>query len=215
MEKPTEILKEFINELTGEGIVFGETKLVKLLYLLEVEYFRQFRERLTDLNWTYYKYGPYAFEIEGILSKFPFVKDEYTFDISKKFKEFKIDGYDKTDLDELVKVLIKNLIRKWGIEDLNDLLDYVYFETEPMKDAKKNKVLDFSLIKEKEAFKYKKFTLDQEIIKGIHQKLKEKKLRIERLKKDFKDQRSFKEFYSDMLSNKGNIGINGECKFGE
>lgn len=215
MEKPAEILTEFINELTSEEIIFGETKLIKLFYLLEIEYYKQIRERLTDLKWIYYKYGPYAFEFEKILSKFPFIKDEYTFDLNKAFKSFKLDSYEKTQLDDFIKILIKKLIKRWGLEDTNDLLDYVYFETEPMEKAKKNEELDFSLIKEEERTAYKEVKLDSEIINGIFQKLKEKKKDIKKIQYNLKDQRSFKDFYYDLLSNKENVEIKGNCNFKE
>ena len=38
------------------------------------------------------------------------------------------------------------MVRQWGLEDLKTLLDYVYFETEPMQQAHRGETLVFSKI---------------------------------------------------------------------
>ena len=43
-----------------------------------------------------------------------------------------------------VVALIKQLVKKWGGVELNKLLDHVYFDTEPMENAKRYELLDFS-----------------------------------------------------------------------
>ena len=45
------------------------TRLVKLMYLAEVEYFRQERERLTNLEWRFYLYGPYPPSLKSVLGE--------------------------------------------------------------------------------------------------------------------------------------------------
>ena len=37
-----------------------KTRLIKLAYLVEVEYYRLFGERISNTKWIYYKYGPYV-----------------------------------------------------------------------------------------------------------------------------------------------------------
>jgi len=49
-----------------------------------------------------------------------------------------------------IESLISNIVKQWGDADLNQLLDYVYFETEPMQEAKRGELLDFSLIEPQE-----------------------------------------------------------------
>jgi len=211
MENTKEVLREIIIKLNNNDIVFGEVKLTKLFYLLEIEYYRQKQERLTDLKWIYYKYGPYSFELSNILKKYPFIKDEYSFDIYKTIKKFKADDLSETKIDELVKAIIFKLVKKWGFEDNNELLDYVYFETEPMIIAEKNKELDFSVIKPLELQPYKKVRLDKEIIRQLHKKIEEKKYKISLIKRNIKSNESFKEFYLDLLNTINKNDIKGNC----
>jgi hypothetical protein len=42
--------------------------------------------------------------------------------------------------------MIDDTIRRWALEDLNILLNHVYFETEPMVDAEPGEILDFNRI---------------------------------------------------------------------
>jgi len=45
----------------------GKTRLIKLLYLLDIENYKSYQRIFTELDWIFYKYGPYAFEIEKFL----------------------------------------------------------------------------------------------------------------------------------------------------
>lgn len=175
MKKMKEILKELIKRLNENDIIFGEVKLTKLFYLLEIDYFRKKRERLTNLKWIYYKYGPYSFELSNLLKKYPFIKDEYTYDLGKSFHKFSSDDLSETNIDEFIKALIFKVVKRWGIEDTNELLDYVYFETEPMTVVNKGAVLDFNTIKPIEPQIYKKIKLDKKVIEILHKKIEEKK----------------------------------------
>src|SRR5690348_15440932 len=52
----------------GDGGV-GKTKLLKLLYLSDIEYFRVFRRTLTGFDWRFYLYGPWAPQFDEILQR--------------------------------------------------------------------------------------------------------------------------------------------------
>ena len=41
-------------------------RLVKFLYLIDIEHYRRYRRTLTGLNWIYYLFGPYAFSLPQI-----------------------------------------------------------------------------------------------------------------------------------------------------
>ena len=66
-EKVLNIFKEILKQAREERYSVRITKLVKLLYLLEVEYYRIYQKQLTELEWKFFYYGPYAPEIEEIL----------------------------------------------------------------------------------------------------------------------------------------------------
>jgi hypothetical protein len=64
----SDFIKHIIFLSSELGIVLTKTPLIKLLYLIDVEYYRATGEKLTNIDWIFYKYGPYAFELEGILT---------------------------------------------------------------------------------------------------------------------------------------------------
>ena len=45
-----------------------------------------------------------------------------------------------------VSCLLDRVVKQWGDADLNLLLDHVYFDTEPMRDASRGACLDFSTL---------------------------------------------------------------------
>lgn len=146
------LITHIATELAHEGIGFGKTKLVKLIYLVDVENYRARRKTLTGLEWIFHHYGPYAFEIDKALA-------ELAFDIPQESAAtagghaatvFKPSGGVKSRLGEHVRVselrLVDRVIRAWGETELNPLLNRVYFHTEPMEDAARGETLDFSKI---------------------------------------------------------------------
>jgi hypothetical protein len=48
------------------------------------------------------------------------------------------------DVPDELSSIIEVLVKKLGDADLNSLLDYVYFDTEPMENARRGEVLDFT-----------------------------------------------------------------------
>ena len=133
-----------------EGTV-NKTKLVKILYLIDLEYYRAFRQTLTGFDWTFYHYGPYAFEVEGILQGMPLGFDEDTVTTAKGRQAYVYRSSEGTDAFEAAlkysqKVVIDSVIDRWALDDLNTVLDYVYFETEPMEGAFRGQRLDFSRV---------------------------------------------------------------------
>lgn len=122
------------------------TRLVKLMYLAEVEYFRQKRERLTDLEWKFYLYGPYPPSLKSILGEPEIETNEWkTGRISKHVVRDEA-AFAKAMASADVEIIVKRQVKEWGDADLNQLLDYVYFETEPMQNAKRGDDLDFSTV---------------------------------------------------------------------
>ena len=63
------LIAHVITELADLGVGFGKTKLVKLLYLIDVENYRRRGATISGLTWRFYHYGPYAFEIDTALKE--------------------------------------------------------------------------------------------------------------------------------------------------
>ena len=150
---PQDFLSNLIRYIVAEvqdanGIVF-RTRLVKLLYLCDIEYYRSTRERLTDLEWKRYKFGPYAFELPEKTRRIGLDLGEEEVDFATG-RGVKYEVYNVPDPDKWLtfsqKQIVDRVIKQWGNEDLNALLDYVYCDTEPMLGAQYRETLDFRKI---------------------------------------------------------------------
>ena len=129
----------------------GVTRLVKLLYLVEYEYYRRYQQRLSDLSWIFYKYGPYSFEIEAHLQSLHLDLTEEDIQLSggRAFRRLSGVSVD-VGLNDIggnrVRIVVDAVVQTWAVEQLNSLLSYVYFETEPMRNPTLGERLDFALI---------------------------------------------------------------------
>ncbi len=146
------LIAHIVCQLGDMGVGFGKTKLVKLLYLIDVENYRRRRKTLSKLEWRFYHYGPYAFEIDEALEQLALdiPQEEVTTQSGYSAVIFKPDRELSPRLGDHVQLrevrLVNRVIKEWGEEDINSLLNHVYFYTEPMKDAKRGEILDFSTV---------------------------------------------------------------------
>ncbi len=131
-------------ECTAKNLAVAKTRLVKLLYLVELEYFRENKKRLTETQWRFWHYGPYSQEIEVVLKDplFEVVKGTMTNDFDYQGVRLRSTEL-QLKLDWSIARPIKILVSKWGKAPLEELLDFVYFDTEPMSTAKRGEVLSF------------------------------------------------------------------------
>ena len=139
---------QLVSDLDGS---LGVTRLVKLLYLIDLEFYRRYRRKLTDLNWVFYKYGPYAFEFESHLRSLDLDLSEEDVRLSggRVFRRLRALTTDVA-IDDIggqrSRIVIDRVVRDWALEDLNALLSFVYFQTEPMENPELGEPLDFGLI---------------------------------------------------------------------
>ncbi len=141
-----------ISKLTDMEASFGKTKLVKLLYLIDLEFYRLYSRKLTEFEWIFYYYGPYADAIDDVLKQLDLdIPQEVVVTATgHKANIFKFPKYLTTEFEDkssnLQKSVVDRILNEWGPEELNPLLSYVYFHTEPMQDAQRGEILDFSKI---------------------------------------------------------------------
>jgi hypothetical protein len=144
------LIKYIISEVEDAEYVILRTRLVKLLYLCDFYYYQTRKQTLTGLDWLRYKYGPYSFELQEITNRMRLDLGEEQLDFSTghgiKYEVYNVQDPEKW-LDTRQKHIVDRVINKWGGEDLNTLLDFVYCETEPMIGAKFGQPLDFHKIK--------------------------------------------------------------------
>jgi hypothetical protein len=122
------------------------TRLVKLMYVTELEYFRLRHERLTDLDWTFYLFGPYPLSLRSFLGEPEIETKEWRSGKTSKSIVRDEETFMKAKAELDLEAIITRVVKTWGDADLNQLLDYVYFETEPMQNAKRGDLLDFSTV---------------------------------------------------------------------
>jgi hypothetical protein len=131
-----------------EGIKIGKTKLVKLLYLLEVEFYREHHERLTSLTWVFLHYGPYPLGLDDLLESPDVEVLPKRLTDGRSFQQVTVADAPRviSGPDPAVELLARRIFLEWGGLELNRLLNYVYFETEPMMRAVRGEELDFSTV---------------------------------------------------------------------
>lgn len=169
MENITKLILAIVNFVTEKGGYITKTKLLKYLYLFDIEFFRFYGKTYTGFNWIYYHYGPWTKEYEELYENMArtgaltitsgtrsdletqFISTEERIDLEKLFKDIEFE------------FVARRILSKWLDEPLGKMLDYVYFYTEPMEGAEKNRPLDFSrvVIERKKPYELPKSTLSR------------------------------------------------------
>lgn len=149
------------------------TRLTKLMYLTEVEYFRQKRDRLTDLTWIFYLFGPYPLALKRVLGEPEIETNEWRTGKTSRHIVRDEDTFMAAKANYDLESIVSRTVKEWGEADLNQLLDYVYFETEPMQSAKRGDTLDFSTIGPAVPKKIQ-ITLDRTRLKELSKRIAER-----------------------------------------
>jgi len=148
---PKDVLLQVLSEAVSKGLRLGTTQLVKLVYLSEVEYYRVTGERLTNLDWLFYHYGPYALAFSEMFDSPEFDRVVKETQSEREFHQISFRDpslAERSHVDVKTSLLVKRVISQWGSKPLPALLDYVYFETEPMQIVlNRGDHLDFTSIK--------------------------------------------------------------------
>lgn len=129
-----------------------KTKLVKYLYLLDVATYRKTGQTLTGFPWRFHLYGPWADEFETLYRELARqgqiqVTPSQRPDIDAEF----VTAEERLDLADLVDDVglgleFRHIVDQWADRRLGEMLDYVYFYTEPMETARRGEALDFSVV---------------------------------------------------------------------
>lgn len=134
-------------------ITLTRLRLVKFLYLADLFFAREKNgQTFSALPWAFIHYGPYCNEavkeIDAAVSLGLIEEQAYESKYEDKDYYLYRSCVDEEpslmrDLPTYVSSELKWAIQKWG-EDSSGLLDYVYFETEPMVNVHRGDLLDFS-----------------------------------------------------------------------
>lgn len=151
-DRLTDLIVTIVAYVTERGGYLAKTKLLKLLYLFDVEFYRVHGRIFTGFKWKYFHLGPWTNEFDPLLvwlvtqgaiveqiaerSEYEtkYLRSINRADLRKPFDNYK---------DEAI---LKMLLDTWGPSPTGEILDYVYFRTEPMEHGIRNEDLDFSRI---------------------------------------------------------------------
>ena len=144
------LIAYLIDQVNDQGGSPNKTALVKLVYLVDVECQRRFGRTATGLPWRFHHYGPYSAQLERDINDNEFVhafgnqQSGFAFRASSNWRD--IHRTFEANFEPGIRRIADGVVRQWGLEDLNPILEYVYFETEPMQEAQRGDTLDFSTI---------------------------------------------------------------------
>ncbi|MBD3338862.1 MAG: DUF4065 domain-containing protein [Candidatus Lokiarchaeota archaeon] len=173
------LILSIVSYVRDRGGYVTKTKLIKFLYLIDVEYYRKNKLKLTNFDWIFYKFGPYTKQFEEIYSSLSQGDLKIDRKIGNDYDADIITSDLSLEIHEVINnpstsLLIKKILNRWSQERLSKILDYVYFETEPMENAKKLQPLDFTTIMPEleEEFRLNKSKLKAKKLKSLRDKLK-------------------------------------------
>lgn len=155
------ILNYSINEYLEsiEDSPLTKTKILKLTYIVEYYYYKKYNKRLTNENWVFYHYGPYIFNYDDYIDRCAFSYEQSENGEYRIIKNERVTS-DTIQLEEFeAKMLIKKIIKEYGQSSLDEILDFIYFDTEPMlKTTQRKQSLDFSSIQPEQKKQQNKLT---------------------------------------------------------
>lgn len=185
-------LVKYVVWLAGQfDMAVTETRLIKYIYLIDLYHARlRNGQTLTGWPWAFVNFGPYcreAFTAMEEAVKVGLIEENYydsKFEGRDKFRLLSIVKEERDEEPAIANELhisitsqLHQIIRKYG-DDTACLLDHVYYDTEPMRDAQPYQKLDFSLAQKPEILPSLKMKrLSPETLQkgaGIIDKLKKK-----------------------------------------
>jgi hypothetical protein len=159
--KLRDLLPAIVSRVIERGSFVTKTKLLKLLYLFDIEWYRGHEETFTGFDWIFLHLGPWTPEFDDVLDKYvanEFLKkkrfkDEYDTELITTDETIRLDKlFDSRDDERLLEELVKT----WARVPTEEILDHVYFRTEPMEKAARKERLDFSKVSKQPPRKYRR-----------------------------------------------------------
>lgn len=194
-QKVLKLIKKICVRVQERDGYLNKTKLIKYLYLIDVEYYRRHEKTFTGFDWIFYDFGPWAYEYNDIFNELSTshdftIKSGSRSDLDTQFISTSADTESSSIFDDITdESITRSIIDRWADESLNQMLNYVYFHTEPMDGAKRHQKLDFSSVLKLEAIakfeltkgnlkKGEKEEIRKRIQKGIAQKMAVKEIDV-------------------------------------
>jgi len=184
---PSEIILAVLEEARRQSRTpLLKTVLIKLLYLLDVYAAEECGGRpLSGWEWRFLHFGPYSTAavqlIDGLVTKRLInAREKESMSGDKEFVLYDLADYRSTrNLRELgiagaIQLRIQADIQRYS-RDLQGLLNYVYFQTEPVRAAAPGSVLDFSICRKADSTDFRPVamrTLRPKAVKKVRERLR-------------------------------------------
>jgi hypothetical protein len=175
------LIPAVLTYVRSRGGYATKTKLLKLLYLLDIEAFRKNQATLTNFNWVFYKYGPWSPEYDEVLEQLEKSSQiECRTGNKPELETIFVNAVEPIDLSKAFPAIAEELVARriiecWADRPTGELLDYVYFHTAPMREARRGDPLDFSIVlKEEPTPEYRRTS---SVIANDEKKKKQKEFR--------------------------------------
>jgi hypothetical protein len=174
------LIPAIVSEVVDRGGYVTKTKLLKLLYLFDVEYYRVFRKTFTEFDWKFFHLGPWTAEYDTTLNSL--INSGDILQQASGKSEYDTQFFrvpDKRDFSKLFATFaeeapLRKVLNIWSEASTGEILDHIYFRTEPMEHGVRNTRLDFSYIPEELPTKYTRTSsgVDPRQIKRLREKLR-------------------------------------------
>lgn len=177
--KLKDLVIAMVSGVLGSGGKVSKTKLLKLLYLFDIEWYRTHQQTFTGFNWQFYLLGPWTDEYDPTLDKYEGngidrekIKDAYGTEFISTSDTVRPRDLFATREEE---ILLEDLVRTWAKVPTEEILNHIYFRTEPMDEAVRYEKLDFTKVATTVPRKYRrtKSGLSKEQLNAIRSKVAE------------------------------------------
>lgn len=150
MSLEEDLLWYLVSAVQQEDGTPAKTRLIKLVYLVDLHHTKRYGKPATAVRWIFYHYGPYATELDRALSHQVGINIRQL-DVENHFGDlvftYRSVGVPPDDLlPRPVQSIADYVAHQWALSDLNELLTYVYFETPPMQGVSRGDALDLNRV---------------------------------------------------------------------
>lgn len=156
------LIPAVVSYVTAKGGTVSKTKLLKLLYLFDIEYYRRHRKLFTGFDWKFFHLGPWTREFDAELNDLI----QHGMLIERQYETADYEGVllrteEPVDLHNAIpnvsdEFLLQRVLNDWGQKSTGEILDHVYFRTEPMEHGVRNERLDFAWVSEDQPEPYRR-----------------------------------------------------------
>lgn len=145
------LVAAIVTRVVRQGSYVTKTKLLKLLYLFDVEYYRVHRTTFTGFAWKFFHLGPWAANfdstLEGLIANDILQQNRSSSESQPSFyKSVEPVELREPFSDPKDEYILQSVLNTWGALSTGEILDYVYFQTAPMEAGVRNEPLDFCVI---------------------------------------------------------------------